>query len=86
MLKIEIDGDEKTTTLRLEGQVIGPWVSELDRVCQPILARGGTLRLDLATVSFVSRDGARLLLRLRERNAALANCSGLVVEQLRGQR
>ena len=29
-----------TPMLDLEGQVIGPWVEELDRVCEPILARG----------------------------------------------
>ena len=86
MLKIEIEADDTTTTLRLEGQVIGPWVAELDRLCGDILDRGGALRLDLGTVSFVSHDGARLLRGLRARRATLANCSGLVAEQLRSGR
>ena len=69
--------------LDLEGQVIGPWVQELDRVCEPILARGAGLSLDLSSVSFVSREGAELLWRLRDRHTRLLNCSRFVAEQLK---
>ena len=62
MLKIVIkDGAPGAPVLDLEGQVVGPWVEELDRVCEPILARGAGLSLDLSSVSFISREGVELL-------------------------
>lgn len=73
------------TVLRIEGQIIGPWVEELARACEPVLACGDALSLDLATVSFVSREGIGLLSSLRARRVALVNCSAFVSEQLRGE-
>lgn len=69
--------------MHLEGQVIGPWVEELGQVCEPILAIGAGLSLDLANVSFVSREGVRLLWRLRDERVALLNCSRFVAEQIK---
>jgi len=84
MLKIVMkEGPPETPVVDLEGQVIGPWVQELDRVCEPILARGGGLSLDLSGVSFVSRDGVELLWRLRDRHTRLLNCSRFLAEQLK---
>ena len=71
------------TTVHLEGQVIGPWVEELSWVCEPILTSGARLSLDLSDVSFVSREGVRLLCKLRDQHVALRNGSGFVVEQLK---
>jgi len=84
MLKI-VPGNAPSheTTLHLEGQVIGPWVEELGRVCAPILATGTRLSLDLSGVSFVSREGVRLLWRLRDEQVILLNCSRFVAEQLK---
>jgi hypothetical protein len=84
MLKIVIkEGAPGAPVLDLEGQVVGPWVEELDRVCEPILARGAGLSLDLSSVSFLSREGVELLWRLRGRHARLLNCSRFVAEQLK---
>ena len=84
MLKIvRKEGSTETPILDLEGQVIGPWVQELDRLCEPILARGAGLSLDLSSVSFVSREGVELLWRLRDRHTRLLNCSRFVAEQLK---
>ena len=83
MLKIVVTQRASDTVLRLEGQVIGPWVEELKRSCEPVLARGATLTLDFSDVSFVDRDGVLFLLSLRHRRAALQNCSPFIVEQLK---
>lgn len=84
MLKIVADGSSNSPViLSLEGQVIGPWVGELERVCEPILASGSGLSLDLRSVSFLSREGVRLLCRLRDRRVALLHCSAFVAEQLK---
>jgi ABC-type transporter Mla MlaB component len=83
---LKIVGGEKAgegTVLHLEGQVIGPWVGELARVCESALAAGEKVSLDLADVSFVSREGVRLLWTLRDRRVALLNCSHFVAEQLK---
>lgn len=84
MLKIVVERPAgMMARLRLEGQVIGPWVEELEGACGPMLASGNGLTLDLGSVSFISREGARLLSSLRGRGVALQGCSGLVSEQLR---
>src|SRR5262245_42951133 len=73
----------QAVVLRLEGTLVGPWVDELSRVCEPVLGGRSHLRLDLGGVSFVSREGAALLGSLRHRGAALDNCSTFVAEQLK---
>ena len=41
MLRIVMtEGGAETAVLHLEGQVVGPWVAELERVCEPILDGG----------------------------------------------
>jgi len=85
MLKIVIGRTSGAVAmLHLEGQIVGPWVAELAGVCEPILAGGAALDLDLASVSFVSHEGVDLLRRLGARRARLLNCSRFVTEQLRG--
>ena len=86
VLRIELlDRKNGNTTLELAGRVIGPWVDELSRSCERVLAIGGTLSVDLGQVSFVDRDGVQFLQRLRARDVALVNCSPFVAEQLKGQ-
>lgn len=82
MLKI-VAGDvsEDRAVLHLEGQVVGPWVAELERVCQPITSR--ELHLDLSRVSFVGREGVELLARLHGGRTRFLNCSRFVAEQLK---
>ena len=85
MLKIvPVENPNGGARLLLEGQIIGPWVAELERACGPILSNGGGLELDLSSVSFLSREGVRLLWMLRDRQVALLHCSGFVAEQLKG--
>lgn len=85
MLRIHLgETASETTTLWLEGRVIGPWVEELRKTCEGILVHGTTLVLDLSNVSFVGREGIELFWTLRNRQVALRNCSPFVVEQLKG--
>jgi hypothetical protein len=57
-------------------------VEELRRTCEPLVRDGRGLTLDLSGVSFVDRDGVALCRGLRQRRAALRNCSPFVKEQL----
>jgi hypothetical protein len=84
MLRI-VSGESarQDAVLYLEGQLIGPWVEELQRVCEPLLSEGRRLRLEFANGSVVSREGVELLSRLRVGHARLLNCSRFVAEQLK---
>jgi len=76
------------TYLRLEGQVTGPWVEELRRVCTETSRNNGHskdhLVIDLAGVSFLDADGVALFHELAARRGLFTNCSSFVAEQLRG--
>ena len=84
MLRImALEAPADGATLRLEGRVIGPWVSELRQSCERILTTGATLTLDLAEVAFVERDGVRLLKHLVDGGVVIVNCPAFVSEQLK---
>jgi len=72
--------------LQLAGRVAGPWVGELRRSCDRILAAGVRLSGDLHEVTFVDRAGLELLWGLRGRQVALVNCTSFVAEQLKSAR
>jgi anti-anti-sigma regulatory factor len=76
--------------LRLEGQVTGPWVEELRRVCNELISKRGDatqrLVLDLSNVSFVDANGIALFRELTAHLVSLTNCSAFVTEQLKEAR
>jgi anti-anti-sigma regulatory factor len=78
-----VEALDHTVTIRLEGQVRGPWVDELRRSCTQSLAKGVTLYLDLTDVSFIDLDGVALCRWLRDRNVEILHCSPFVAEQLK---
>ena len=84
MLRISaIESADNGTTLRLEGQLAGPWIEELDRACEHVLVTHRRLTLDLGDVSLIERPGLALLASLSRRSVALVRCSPFQVEQLR---
>jgi anti-anti-sigma regulatory factor len=84
MLKISCsETGNGSVTLRLEGEITGPWVDETSRVCQLIIAQGQALRLDLEQVTFADRAAVELLGRLGKREAVLDHCSPFLKAQLR---
>jgi len=68
--------------LQLEGQLLGPWVDELERTCERLLP-AHSVALDLAHVTFVERRGVELLRSLRTRGVPLLHCTPFVTEQLK---
>ena len=54
MLRIEpVDTVSGHSILRVEGEVVGPWVEELRRSCDQAVAAHVKLTLDLMDVAFV---------------------------------
>jgi hypothetical protein len=85
MLKIEVgEKRREQVTVRLEGRLVGAWVDEVRRACEPFLGNRASLTVDFAQVSFVDREGVTLCRRLRESRASLRNCSRFVKEQIDG--
>lgn len=86
MLRISLlEALDQVVTIRLEGQVRGPWVDELRRSCEQWLAKGTDLRLDLSDVSFIDTDGVALCHHLRDRKVGILHCSPFVAEQLKSE-
>ena len=84
MLRISVnESEENVVTLRLEGQIVGAWISELDEACERRLAADRKLILDLGDVSLIDRRGLSLLSSLSHRAVALVRCSPFQEEQLR---
>ena len=84
MLKISImELLGKLPTLRLEGQISGPWVEALRKVCDGELTTHEGLILDLTDVSFVDRDGIMFLTTLPSRQVVLVNYQPFVAELLK---
>jgi anti-anti-sigma regulatory factor len=85
MLKISlIEPADHAVTLRLEGRVIGPWVTELRKSCEKVLMEGRPLKLHLADVEFMDAAALTLMASLRSRGVAFVDCPPFLAEQLRG--
>ena len=84
MLRIsDSEAETDIVTLRLEGQIIGDWISELNGVCEQMLTAGRKVILDLGDVSLIDRSGLTLLASLSQRGVALVRCSPFQEAQLR---
>lgn len=84
MLKIsEGKRTKQTTMLRLEGRLVGPWVTELEQICEPLQSDVRRLELELAEVAFVDEPGIALLMSLKDRGATLLHPSPFVEQQLK---
>lgn len=68
MLRITIDDKKDAVVLRLEGELIGPWVEEVEQCCKKVFASLGdrSVHVDLSAVSFVDTAGGALLSRMHD--------------------
>jgi hypothetical protein len=73
-------GKNGLLTIKLEGEILGPWVSVLHEACTERDAC--RQRLDLAGVSYVDGAGAQLLRDLLNEGAEIAACSTFIRELL----
>ena len=71
-----------TRTLKLEGNLLGPWIGELESACRSTQGTSGRVRLDLFGLTFVDAEGARFLEGLIRDGASVIACSGFVAELL----
>ena len=84
MLRIsQVEPVNHAVILRLEGRVIGPWVTELQRSCEEVLAEGKPLKLHLGDVEFMDAQGVALLSSLHSLGVSLLECPPFAAEQLK---
>ena len=80
MLRVTTIEANGSATLKLEGELCGPWVDEL-RQCWLSLApekRSSSLHIGLRDVSYLDDDGKHLLLQIQREGASLVGASGFL--------
>ncbi len=86
MLRVtQVNGDHAGTTLKLEGKLVEPWVSEVRQLLNDA-EHSVHHRLDLASVSYVDVTGAELLREFVDRGVEIVSSSLYVTELLRSRR
>ena len=89
MLKITVDENEDQLTWILEGALVEPWLTELERSWSEAQPLNGsrTLTVMLKDVTAISRRGEDLLYEMMNGGATLQCCRGVltkhVLQQLR---
>jgi hypothetical protein len=82
MLKITVRRQEASQrVIRLEGKLLGDWIDEVRRLFLD-LDECPSPRLDLSQLTFVDREGAKLLLQLLRQGVRIESCSPFVTELL----
>jgi anti-anti-sigma regulatory factor len=76
------DRGDLTRTLKLEGKLLAPWVTELESACGESPVSPERVLLDLSDLTFVDAAGAQLLASLIRDGAKVIACSGFVAEVL----
>ena len=81
MLKItRLSRKGRSLTIKLEGEILGPWVDTVRDACAKRGRRSA--RLDLAAVTYVDAAGVQLLRDLMAEGIEIAACSSFVAELL----
>lgn len=84
MLKITALDNEHTRTLILEGQLIDPWISELERSWSEARLSNIPLSIvvDLRDVTTISQHGENVLFRMMADGVQLNCCRGVLTKHV----
>lgn len=90
-MRITIERDDRSSTIKLEGKLYGPWVEETERVWRAEAASGKDryLQIELSEVTFVDARGKELLERLYDSGADLIASTLLsrsIIDELKRRR
>jgi len=76
MIRItRLPDDRGNIRLKVEGRLVGDWVSELDRVCAEYSSTKIRVSLDLSDVSFIDGRGVEVLRTLSDKGFQLIGAS-----------
>jgi anti-anti-sigma regulatory factor len=72
MMRITVSTNEKTTTMKVEGELGQAWVEELRRCWSSVSAlKPGNIRLDLSGVHYIDEAGKELLAAIHRSGAEI---------------
>ena len=85
MLKISIIDSDKERRLILEGKLIAPWTTELQRACDEARQsrRGRAIGINLKNLTVISQEGENLLGALMKEGIKVRGCCVFAREVLR---
>lgn len=84
MVKIsELPTANGNKVVKLEGQVVGTSVTEVETFCRRFLEKEGSLTIDVGEVLYLDRNGVNLFKDLLARQVKLVNCNAFLTELLR---
>jgi anti-anti-sigma regulatory factor len=91
MLRITIDEGKDAVVLRLEGQLIGPWVEDVEQCWRKAFETLGSrsVQVNLSAVNFVDASGGALLIRMHAAGFRLAGstpATGHLLDQIQDER
>jgi hypothetical protein len=72
----------RVLTIKLEGEILDPWVSSVRDACRQRGRRSGRLHLDLAAVTYADAAGVQLIRDLLRDGIEIAACSSFLTELL----
>jgi ABC-type transporter Mla MlaB component len=80
MLRIYIHDEVPLTSIVLEGKLVGPWVKEVEKCWETIVAAHPckSMQVDLVHVTFIDSEGRALLTKMRQKGAKLLS-SGILI-------
>ena len=79
MLRIYIHDEVPVTSFVVEGKLVGPWVKELERCWESVVAYPyRSMLVDLAHVTFIDSEGRALLTRMRRKGVKLLSAGVLI--------
>ena len=83
MLKItRLPRKGRVLTIKLEGEILAPWVRTVREACKHLGRGPQRLRLDLAAVTYADAAGTQLLRDLMREGIEIAACSSFLAELL----
>ena len=79
MVRITTLADEgQNIRLKVEGRIVGSWVSELDQACRSLPVQKMMVLLDFSNVSFIDRHGVEVVKRILSERFEILGASRLV--------
>jgi anti-anti-sigma regulatory factor len=86
MLRITIEEKQTAVILRLEGQLIGPFVADVEQCWRNVFATRGekAVQVDLSAVHFVDTAGGALLHRMHDAGFRLAGGRPMLPKDMTG--
>jgi ABC-type transporter Mla MlaB component len=82
MLRVTPIQNGSKTTLKLEGNLSGPWVAELENCWAKIVEEKAPVEIDLGGLSFVDPNGTALLVRIQRAGSRLFGGSRFIHDLL----